>query len=214
MLGIICGLSSEASIAAKINGAEIACSAAVPQSARTLVRGLVKQGATRLMSFGVAGALDPALPVGSLIVGRQVIAKNGSWECDAGWHRELLQKLSFRTAGDVWGSETLVPTAAEKITLHSTTGCAIVDMESQCAAEVAAEAKLPLAVVRVVCDAAEHNVPPLVMSAINPDGSTNYRNVLTGLVKAPWEILDLIKVGHSMWKALGVLGQAAVKLNP
>lgn len=212
VLGILCGLDSEAKIAGKISGAKIACAAAVPQKARSLARGLVEQGATRLMSFGVCGALDVNLPVGALVIGNKVMSKESQWLCDAAWADDVMKRLSNAQRGDVWGSEFLVPTASEKIGLHQTTGCTIVDMESQCAAEIAASANLPLAVVRVVCDEASHNVPSLVMKAINPDGSTNYLTVMTSLMKAPMQTFDLIKVGRSMARAMRVLNQTASKL--
>jgi len=205
MLGILCGLHAEEKIARRIPEAKIACAAAVPQKARALARELVAGGAARLLSFGVAGALDTGLPVGALAVGSKVVARNGSWDCDAVWADRLLKALPEAHCCAVWGSEVLVPTAAEKITLYKETGCSIVDMESQCAAEAAADAGLPLAVVRVVCDEANHNVPSLVMEAINPDGSTNYLSVLASLLKAPWETFDLLKVGRNMAKALRVL---------
>jgi hopanoid-associated phosphorylase len=209
MLGILSGLESEAKIARKIPGAHVACAAAVPQKARALARGLIKQGANRLMSFGVCGALDTGLPVGALVIGRKVMTHSNTWMCDPAWMEELLRRLPHAQHGDVWGSETLVPTAVEKIALNRDSGCTIVDMESQCAAEATNEAGLPLAVVRVVCDIANHNVPPLVMSAINPDGSTNYLNVIASLAKAPSQTLDLLNVGRSMARALKVLDEAA-----
>jgi len=208
MLGILCGLSSEAKIADRVAGARVACSAAVPNKARALARGLVDGGATHLMSFGVAGALDPALPVGTLIVGTRVVTGQGNWGCDAAWGDQLAQRLPKAQRGAVWGSEVLVPTAAEKIGLHTSTGCAIVDMESQCAAEVAAEAKLPLAVVRVVCDEATHNVPAFTLYATNPDGSINLMRVITGIIKEPSLLPNLIGIGMSMAKALRVLAAA------
>lgn len=213
MLGILCGLDAEAKIAAKISGAKVACSAAVPHKARALARGLVEQGATRLMSFGVCGALDVHLPVGALMIGHKVVSKDGQWSCDTDWANTLLRQLTDAQGGDVWGSEILVPTATDKVGLNRTTGCRIVDMESQCAAEVATEAKLPLAVVRVVCDEANHNVPPLVMAAINPDGSTNYGVVIKSLIGAPSQTFDLIKVGRSMARAMRVLDHAAQSLS-
>jgi adenosylhomocysteine nucleosidase len=212
MLGILCGLDAEAKIARHIAGADIVCGAAVPQKSRALARELVKRGATQLMSFGVAGALDAALPVGALIVGTKVISPSGAWDCETAWGDRLAERLPMAIRGGVWGSETLVPTAAEKIGLYQKTGCVIVDMESQCAAEVAMEANLPLAVVRVVCDEANHNVPSLVMEAINPDGSTNYLSVVASLLKDPSQTLDLLKVGRSMAKALRVLNKAAGSL--
>jgi hopanoid-associated phosphorylase len=209
MLGILCGLQAEADIASKMPQAKVACSAAVPAKARTLARELIANGVTRLMSFGVAGALDTKLPVGSIIIGRKVVSTSGNWACDPAWAESLLRALPMAQAGNVWGSEVLVPTATEKIGLHETTGCAIVDMESQCAAEAANEAGISLAVVRVVCDEATHNVPMLVMQAINPDGSTNYAKVISGLLCAPLQTFDLINVGRNMATALRVLAQVA-----
>jgi hopanoid-associated phosphorylase len=213
VLGILCGLHDEAKIAKTIAGAKVACAAAVPQKARALAEDLVKQGATSLMSFGVAGALDSSLPVGALVVGTHVLSKDGRWSCDAALGNVLAKQLPQALRGDVWGSETLVPTGAEKIGLNKMSGCIIVDMESQCAAEVAAKANLPLAVVRVVCDTANHNVPPLVMAAINPDGSTNYKNVLRGILREPFQLIDLIKVGRSMALAMKVLAQAGSQIS-
>ena len=105
MLGILCGLSSEAKIAETISGSRVACAAAVPLKARALARSLVAQGATRLMSFGLAGALDVSLPVGALIIGEKVIAPNGSWDCNAVWADNLLKRFPQAHCCDVCGSE-------------------------------------------------------------------------------------------------------------
>ena len=213
MLGILCGLLSEAKIAYGIPDTQVACAGAVPWKARALAKQLVEAGATRIMSFGLAGALDPSLPVGSLVVGKKVVTDKGKWDCDAVWADKLLKALPAAHCCDVWGSEVLVATAAEKIGLYQTNDCSAVDMESQCAAEIAAEAKLPLAVVRVVCDRADHNVPMLVMSAINADGSTNYAKVVSGLLRHPLQTIDLINVGRSMAKAMRVLQDTAEKIK-
>ena len=170
MLGILCGIEAEAAIARKVANADVACAGARPQKARWLARELVKRGAKRLMSFGIAGGLEPGLPIGSMIIGAQVAAFDGIWACDSPWVGELMQKFPQAHCGGVWGSETIISTAREKRTLYEKSRCLIVDMESQCAAQIAAEAKLPLAVLRVVCDSADMDVPPVVMAAIAEDG--------------------------------------------
>lgn len=81
MLGIVCGLEAEAVIARRIAGANVVCSSARPENARSLARQLVGAGATRLLSFGLAGGLRPDLPAGTIIVGESVSAGNGRWEC-------------------------------------------------------------------------------------------------------------------------------------
>lgn len=205
MLGILCGLESEAVIARRVPGALVACSAARPEKARGLARDLVARGATRLLSFGIAGGLDQGLPLGTLILGEKVVTDSAVWVCDAAWQAQLQQKLPHARAGLVWGSEILVAKATDKQALHHRYGCAIVDMESQCAAEVAAEFQLPLMVMRTICDRADMDVPDIVMATIAEDGSIDYRKTLLHVVRYPAQIPDLIHVGLGSGKALSVL---------
>jgi len=205
MLGILCGLESEAKIARRIPGALVACAAARPGKARALARELVERGATHLMSFGVAGGLQPGLPVGACLIGSRVVSIDGAWDCDGDWAALLAQKLPQAQLGGVWGSETLVPTAADKAGLYQESECLIVDMESQCAAEIAGEAKLPLAVLRAVCDTAERNVPPVLMAAIDEDGSVDIVRAVAYLVLQPRAIPDIFHVMRGIHGALRVL---------
>jgi len=202
MLGILCGLESERKIAKKIDGALVSCSAARPHMARELARELVALGATRLMSFGIAGSLEPSARLGDVFIGTRVENEKGRWECDAAWGAELAMKMPHAKRGGVYGSEVLVATCAAKDELYQKTGCAIVDMESQCAAEIAAHAGLPLMVVRAVCDDARMNVPPFVMAAINPDGSTNVLRAMAHLAMHPSHTRDLWRVVGGMNRAL------------
>lgn len=209
MLGILCGLESEARIARRISGARVACAAARPGKARALARELVEGGATRLISFGVAGGLMPDQPLGALILGAHVKSHQGAWHCDSAWNNTLAQKLPQAAHGGVWGSETLIPTANDKRMLHEQSGCAIVDMESQCAAEVAAEARVPFTVLRAVCDTAEMDVPPVVMAVIGEDGRIDALRAAKHLLRRPREIPDLVHVLRGMNRALAAL-QASV----
>jgi hopanoid-associated phosphorylase len=209
MLGILCGLESEAKIARRIKGARVACAAARPGKARVLARDLVRDGATRLVSFGVAGGLMPGQAIGTLVIGSQVKAANGLWHCDSAWNHTLAQKLPHALHGVVWGSETLVPTAADKHALYKEYNCMIVDMESQCAAEVASEAQIPFTVLRAVCDTANMNVPPVVMAAIGENGRADVRRALGHLATRPREISDLFHVMRGMNRALAVLKASA-----
>jgi len=193
MLGILCGIEAEAKIARKIKGTEVACAAARPQKARWLARELVAHGAKKLLSFGIAGGLEPGLPIGSMIIGAQVAASDGIWPCDPVWVGELMQKFPEAHCGGVWGSETLIATAREKRALYEKSRCLIVDMESQCAAQIAAEAGLPLAVLRVVCDSATMDVPPVVMAAIAEDGSINIFRALGHVARGTGRALAVLK---------------------
>jgi len=205
MLGILCGLESEAALARRIDGAAVACAAARPQKARWLARELVKKGATRLLSFGIAGALEPGLPIGSLVIGTEVASTDGKWDCENAWANELSRKLPEAHCGGVWGSEVIVPTAREKDTLYRKSRCLIVDMESQAAAQVAKESGLPFGVLRAVCDTSVMEVPPIVMAAIAADGHIDYLRALMNIVRHPAQVPALFHMMRGTGRALKVL---------
>lgn len=208
MLGVLCGLESEAAIARRIPGALVACAGARPEKARAMARDMVRQGAKRLVSFGVAGGLQPGLPLGALVIGTRVVAPGGTWSCDESWGTELAGKLPQAQRGGVWGSEVLVAGAKDKQALHRDRDCLIVDMESQCAAEIAAETGVPLAVLRAVCDVAELDVPPIVMKVIAEDGRVDVLRALGEVLKNPLQISTLLHVGHGTGRALKTLRQS------
>jgi hopanoid-associated phosphorylase len=201
----LCGLESEAKIARQVKGALVACAAARPGKARELAHGLIDQGATRLVSFGIAGALDSSVHLGDVFIGSRIASFKGSWTCDDAWGQRLAQKIPDAKRGGVFGSEILVATVREKSEHHQASGCAIVDMESQCAAEAAASAQIPVMVLRAVCDDATMNVPPLVMAAIAEDGSVDVLKGLSHLARHPLAIFDLLSMLGGTQKALRAL---------
>jgi len=205
VIGILCGIEAEAAIARKIANVEVACAGARPQRARWLARELVKRGAKRLLSFGIAGGLEPGLPVSSMIIGSQVTSLDGSIACDNTWTTELMQKFPEAHCGSVWGSEMIVASAREKRALYEKSRCLVVDMESQCAAQIAAEANIPLAVIRVVCDSVDMDVPPVVMASIAEDGRINVGKALWHLLRHPLQVPDLFHVTRGTGRALNVL---------
>jgi adenosylhomocysteine nucleosidase len=208
MLGVLCGIEAEAAIARRIPDTDVACAGARPQKARWLARDLVKRGATRLMSFGIAGALEPGMPIGSMIIGSQTASPDGTWTCDGAWTGDLMQKFPQAHCGGVWGSEYLVATAKEKLALHQKSRCIIVDMESQCVAQIAQEAKIPFAILRVVCDHSEMDVPLAVMAAIAEDGTLHAGRALWRVLRHPSQIPNIFHVMYGTGKALSVLKTA------
>jgi adenosylhomocysteine nucleosidase len=205
MLGILCGLESEAKIARTVKGGLVACAAARPGKARELARVLVDKGATHLMSFGIAGSLESSVQLGDVFIGTRIASAKGQWLCDEAWGRELADKLPQAKRGGVYGSETLVATAVAKQVLHTDTGCAIVDMESQCLAEIAASAKIPVTVVRAICDDSNMNVPQLVMAAIGEDGRIDVMRAMTHIIRHPLQLADLFHVLRGTSRALAAL---------
>jgi len=213
MLGIVCGLESEAVLARKIAHARVVCAAAQPLKARRLTQELVAQGVTRLMSFGIAGGLEPDLAVGSVVIGTHVYSEKGQWLCDEHWMQDLVEKFPEARIGGVWGSEFLVAQAHEKKKLYEQYHCRIVDMESQCMAQIASEAQLPISVLRVVCDTSVMNVPPFVMEAIAENGQIDFKRAIGSLFRKPSQIPALIHVGRGTRHALQVLETCSASIK-
>ncbi|MER2520120.1 MAG: hypothetical protein ABTQ34_05460 [Bdellovibrionales bacterium] len=202
-LGILCGLESEAKIARRVHKALVACAGARPALARQLAAQMIRDGATRMVSFGIAGGLAPHMGIASIAVGHFICSEKGSFEGDSEWADAIASRLGNQARRcRVWGSETLVATTKEKRMLHQTMACDIVDMESQCMAEVASEAKIPFAVLRAICDASDHEVPTVVMASIADDGSVNILAALRNLALNPAQIPYLLQVSRGVKKAL------------
>ncbi|MBV8061515.1 MAG: hypothetical protein JO126_06200 [Alphaproteobacteria bacterium] len=211
-LGILTGLETEAALARKIPNSIVTCSGARPARARVLAREMIAKGATCLMSFGIAGGLSSEAPVGSTVIATHIVSHDNAWNCDPAWITRLADLMPHALLGGVWGSETLVPTAEEKLALYNQSRCLSVDMESQCAAEIAAQSGVPMIVVRTVCDAAHMNVPPLVMNAIKEDGSTDVGRAVVSLLRYPRQIKSLIDVQKGVTIALQRLEACATLL--
>ena len=96
------------------------------------------------MYFGLAGALDPALASGDLVVARQVRNDGGDlYPCDTGWqealHAALAETRMPCRRGAILGSVRLWRQPADKRSQFAATGCLAVDMESGAVAAIASE---------------------------------------------------------------------------
>jgi adenosylhomocysteine nucleosidase len=92
MLAIVTGLAAEARIAAP-GGTTIVGGGDSDRLAADL-EVAIAEGATRLLSFGVAGGLAPVLRPGDLIVAASVIQGEARWMCDADWSAAIVARLA------------------------------------------------------------------------------------------------------------------------
>jgi hypothetical protein len=91
--------------------------------------------------------------------------------------------------------------------LHEATHALAVDMESGAVARAAARYALPFAVLRAVADVASEAIPRA--AAITPSGEPDIPRVLRGLLRRPWELPALIRLGRASAAAHAALRQAA-----
>lgn len=182
------------------------CAAASMQRAHDGALDLIRQGATALVSFGIAGGLSPRLVPGSLILAEGVQTIDGGyWRTAAIWRETLDREIGAEADGMILASETAIRSATEKNRLHQDTGAIAVDMESGGVARAAEAAGVPFLVVRVVADPASRRLPPSALAGLGPDGRQRPFAVLAALTRRPWDIAELVRLGRDSGAALSRL---------
>jgi len=202
---IVTGLVQEARIAAG-PGMTVICSSSDPQQLRALLTVFDPTTIRGVISFGVAGGLDPSLKSGDVVVATEVLAGDTRWLAGLPLNEEMIANVALGSRrvvrGSLAGAEQVVAARHVKAALHSETGAAAVDLESHIAAAYAAEAGLPFAALRVISDPAGRALPSLAMSAIKPNGDIDVRKVLGGIVRNPLTLRALVSTGIDFNRAL------------
>ena len=165
---------------------------------RTAVVGLgasrgVPEG--RLVSFGIAGALAPDLPVGTVIDATRVVDESGA----VLWEGGPLGASSART-GTILGASRIVDNPAERARLHEQTGAEAVDMES---GPLARSGRL-VGCLRAVSDTPTRRLGGVARGA-TPDGDVDAIGFLRGFVRAPVVTLRAVFGARRALKSLEAL---------
>lgn len=220
-IGIVTGLASEAECLEAIDAERrppVGVAGANAARARAAAEHLIGQGCAGLLSFGLAGGLDPTVEPGTAVLADAVVDPAGArLEADAGWRAALARLLEGRVlyrVGAVAGSAGSVDDVRAKHALHERTGALAVDMESHGVAQAAVAAGKPFLAVRVVADPAARAIPPWVLSAIDDDGSIRPAVIAGGLVMQPWAIKDLIGLARENGRAIATLRGVAAHAGP
>lgn len=202
---IVTGLVQEARIAAG-PGMAVICSSSDPRQLRALLATLDPSSFRGVISFGVAGGLDPTLKSGDVVVATEVLAGDGRWLAGLALNDELVARLALGrrrvVRGGLAGVEQMIGARAGKAALWSETGAAAVDMESHIAAAYAEESGLPFAALRVISDPACRALPAIAMTAIKPNGDIDLRKVLRGVARNPMSLRALVSTGIDFNRAL------------
>ncbi len=184
---ILVGFAQEAKIADR-TGWPVVVGGGTAEGAADVAREAIAAGARGLVSFGLAGGLDPALRVGRLIVPDAVLAHGRRWPVDPA----LLRLLGGTSGHLCLGFDRIAATVADKRRLWEGTGAAAVDMESGAVAEAAAAAGVAFAVLRAICDPADRDLPPAAAVALDAKGRIAPGRLLRSLLAHPGQIPALI----------------------
>lgn len=202
ILGIITGSKLEAACLKHGDPAtelDVRCSGASSERAHFAARTSVVAGCEGLVSFGLAGGLDPALPSGSLIVADAVICADGSKiQTDRSWVEGLTGKLEAHNIpfviGGILGLDEIAFLPETKRSLFSGTGALCVDMESHAVIHAASLEAIPFIALRVVADTAGDGIPSAASHALALDGSVQVGSLALALAKKPGDIAGLLKL--------------------
>jgi adenosylhomocysteine nucleosidase len=202
---IVTGLVQEARIAAG-PGMAVICSSSDPNQLRALLTTLDPTSIRGVISFGVAGGLDPSLKTGDVVVATEVMAGDTRWLAGLSLTETQIASIALGrrrvVRGLLAGVEEVVAASACKAALHSETGAAAVDMESHIAAAYAAEAGIPFAALRVISDPAHRALPVVARKAIKPNGDLDLVRIMGSVVRNPRSLRALVSTGIDFNRAL------------
>jgi len=180
-------------------GSLLAVSGIGRAAAEAAARALVEAGVSSLITFGMAGGLDPALKPGSVVLPRELISPEGNrFATCQGWRERVaaaVSPLRALTEGNLLTSAYAIDTPAEKAAEFHRTGAVAVDMESTAVAEVAAQHNLPFIAARVIVDTAADRLPRAVVAASRA-GRVQFGRLLAGMAMAPGEIAALVRLAQ------------------
>ena len=129
---------------------------------------------------GFAGALDPSLKVGDLVLDTSLPLPN----------------VPFRR-GTVYASRGLVATSDEKAALFQSTGSLAVDMETAVVKALADRLGVPFIGLRVISDTAEESIDPRVLRFIDATGRVKPLALAATLGASPSLLATLLRLGRS-----------------
>ena len=176
----------------------------------------IAEGASGVLSFGIAGGLDPELRPGDIVVGNAVIYGRERFKADEIWRQRLATSLHGAGVrmGEIAASDVPVGSRELKAALRQATGAVAVDMESHVAGRLAAQHKLPFAVLRVVGDDAYRSLPPAAVAGLASGGTIDIQGVLKSLLRQPSQLPQLLRVSVDTNKAMASLLRCNRLLGP
>lgn len=214
---VVVGMQSEAK-AARGSNTEVITGAMREDELRAKLAALDTSKVGALISFGVAGGLDPSVKVGDMVVPDTIIYNNRTWRASPELSREIRLKLEragiFAHRGPIVGVEGLTQGRADwREQFRRTTGADAVDMETHIAAEFAESRDIPFTAIRAISDTVGQTLPPAAMLPLNENGGVRMNLVIGSILWNPGQIGDLIRTGRDFQTAMETLRRGRAELG-
>lgn len=212
---VVTGLAREAGLASG-PGVETLQAGGDPSRLRARLAERSDAETRSVLSFGLAGGLDPSLVPGDVVIASAVLAER-RYPCAPALVTAFADRLAVPgtrvIVADLAGVEAPVLTREAKSAIHARTGAAAVDMESQVAAAYAERHGLPFGAIRVVCDPAERALPAFVGNALKPNGEPDIGAVLAALLRRETSVGALVRLARDSGAAFRSLRRAGPLLG-
>jgi hypothetical protein len=157
---------------------------------------------SRVLIMGLCGSLSDRYTVADIVLYQNCIYQEQLQECDrtftAQLHSCVPQKVSLVKS---LTSDRVIWSAVEKRHLGETFAADVVDMEGFTALEFFNPSGVAVAMLRVVSDDCQYNIPDLT-SAINSDGSLNPFPLAMAMLRQPLAATRLIRGSLTALKVL------------
>lgn len=205
----VTGLEAEARIV-RHSGLAAAASGGVAARTAALAESFLRDGASPLLSFGIAGALAPRLASGTLLLPQTVIGGSGQcYSVDEAMRARLAQALMKAgltvESGAIFGAAQAVATADAKADLFRATGAVAIDLESHIVAAAAGQARRPFLVLRAIADPASRSLPSAAIHGLDEKGRPALGRVLREVMRDPRQIPALLRLAGETRRALAML---------
>jgi hypothetical protein len=155
----------------------------------------------RFWMAGLAGALDPALHVGDVVVDAD----------PSGTDLPPSTGVSIRR-GKIHTSDRLVALPADKGLLFAQTGALAVDMEQRIAREMLAPLSISVTGIRAISDTADTQLDPALLHLVDPIGRPKWPALAAAMFRRPALLLSLIRLERDSSRAARQLTRAIARL--
>jgi len=180
-----------------------------PERAQSAAQSLLQHGATALLSWGSAAALDAQLRPGHIVLPNTIVGTDGvRLSVDLDWQQPVRQCLADKvpvSIAAVAESRAVLKGTADKAALAHKSGAGAADMESASVARVAQSAGVPFLAVRAIADSLGMAVPAWLLQRLDLLGKPPAKALWIGLARNPADILTLARLARAFRAAMRAL---------
>jgi adenosylhomocysteine nucleosidase len=179
-----------------------------------LIEHSVAQGGQAIISIGIAAGLMPGMVAGACLVGNEVLHSGRSYRADAAWTARIKEVIGNTELVTIAGVDRPLTSASEKRAFNAKSGAVAADMESHIVAQLATRHGLPFAVLRVIADPAEREIPSAALVGMRSDGGIDVLAVLASLLRHPGQLPALLRLAADTRRAMATLLRCYDRLGP